>query len=286
MHAGRSRAFDPFLAGALALGALLLFANLGDRALWTDEAETALLARNVLRFGLPQAFDGVNYVSQSVVAGREDFDAHGVWVLSPWLQLYWAAASFAAFGASATSARAPFAAVGLAAVWMTWRLAWIALRDRRVARLAAWLLVSCVPFLLHARQARYYALVAFLAPAAIAAYLAVLERRPRAAIALVLSLALLFHASYVAWVPVAAGVPVKVSSAVAVAVTKVPTTATGAPSPTGALAYGPPRSGRADVSSHYVVRQAPVHVAAARFATGLNVHTTSRRRTTRNSHNW
>jgi hypothetical protein len=196
------------LVATLLLGACFLLLNLGARALWTDEAETALLARNIQRFDLPRAFDGVNYVSQSLVAGREDFNESGIWVLSPWLQLYVTAGSFALFGSSPGAARLPFALIALASVWMIYRLALIALRDRRIARLAALLLVFCIPFLLHARQARYYALVMFLATAAIASYLRFLDRRPRAAVWLVLSIALLFHASYAAWLPIAAGLAI------------------------------------------------------------------------------
>jgi hypothetical protein len=39
--------------GILALIAVLLLARLSDRLLWGDEAETALLARNILKFGVP-----------------------------------------------------------------------------------------------------------------------------------------------------------------------------------------------------------------------------------------
>jgi 4-amino-4-deoxy-L-arabinose transferase-like glycosyltransferase len=196
---------DPVLIAVLLLGACFLFANLGQRALWTDEAETALLARNVMRFGLPLAFDGVHYVSQQGVAGREDFGEDLLWVLSPWLQLYVAAGSFAALGESPLAARLPFALAGLASVLLLYRLARTAFGDRRVARLAALLLVCCVPFLLHARQCRYYPLVICTAIAAVHAYLRLLQGRPRAALWLTLSLALLFHSNYGAFIPLAAG---------------------------------------------------------------------------------
>jgi hypothetical protein len=52
------------VAGLLLVGALLIFPNLDDRYLWDDEAETALLAKNVLRFGVPVAWDGVSLISQ------------------------------------------------------------------------------------------------------------------------------------------------------------------------------------------------------------------------------
>src|SRR5215469_11859961 len=41
----------------------LAFCNLDGRPFWGDEAETALLARNVLKFGVPRVNDGVNHIS-------------------------------------------------------------------------------------------------------------------------------------------------------------------------------------------------------------------------------
>jgi hypothetical protein len=54
------------VAGLLLLAALLIFANLDDRRLWDDEAETALLAQSTLRFGVPVAWDGVILISQEI----------------------------------------------------------------------------------------------------------------------------------------------------------------------------------------------------------------------------
>ena len=41
------------------LEGFLLFYQLDNRLLWGDEAETALLAKNVLRFGIPKTTDGM-----------------------------------------------------------------------------------------------------------------------------------------------------------------------------------------------------------------------------------
>ncbi|HTV76526.1 MAG TPA: hypothetical protein VMD57_05950, partial [Candidatus Baltobacteraceae bacterium] len=49
--------------GLAALVFLLAFCNLDSRPFWGDEAETALLARNVLKFGVPKVDDGVNHIS-------------------------------------------------------------------------------------------------------------------------------------------------------------------------------------------------------------------------------
>jgi len=47
------------LAGAL----FLLFSHLDARHFWGDEAETAVLAKNVLQFGYPKTVDGVNRIT-------------------------------------------------------------------------------------------------------------------------------------------------------------------------------------------------------------------------------
>src|SRR5215469_4160871 len=63
-------AFRPGVIGIaglyVALAALvffLAFCNLDSRLFWGDEAETALLARNVVKFGVPKVDDGVNHIS-------------------------------------------------------------------------------------------------------------------------------------------------------------------------------------------------------------------------------
>lgn len=98
------------LAAIFALGAFLLFYNLDGRLLWGDEAETAVLARNITRFGLPYTDDGRNVIS--LYGPSIDNNADGLWTWSPWLQEYIAAASFCLFGPSTWSARIPFAGIG------------------------------------------------------------------------------------------------------------------------------------------------------------------------------
>ena len=80
---------DPVFWAALALGAILIFANLGNRPLWQDEAETANLGRNVVRTGLPYVTDGVNLISQEE---RREFGPDMIWRWSPWMQIYMSAA--------------------------------------------------------------------------------------------------------------------------------------------------------------------------------------------------
>ena len=144
--------------GVLLLVAIFgLFSNLEQRRLWGDEAETAVLAVNITRFGVPQVDDGRNVIAN--LRERGDSNDAGIWTWSPWLDEYLTAASFLALGPSTRAARLPFAAAALASALL---LAWLSFRWTRshgVALTALTLYVTCVPVLLHGRQARYYALL-------------------------------------------------------------------------------------------------------------------------------
>src|SRR6266446_7466278 len=114
-----SPARDPILLVAVLLAGLLLLWNLGGRSLWQDEAETALLAKSILRTSLPIAIDGTNVVSQE--AGRE-FGPGFLWRWSPWIQFYIAAASISLLGVTPFAVRLPFALLGWLAVPATYHL--------------------------------------------------------------------------------------------------------------------------------------------------------------------
>jgi len=195
------RGFDRVLLPILAVAAFLILKNLDSVYLWTDEAEAACLGKSILENGLPIAFDGKNYVTQWIVAKREDFNDDLVWVLSPWLQLYVCAASFALFGATTLAARLPFALVGLLNFWMVHRLGLRVTGDRRIARLASCLMLTCIPILLHSRQARYYPVAMLATMWALYAYVGALERRRGAGLQLVAAVTILFHANYGLCVP-------------------------------------------------------------------------------------
>lgn len=140
---------------ALFVGAfLLLFCNLDGRLFWGDEAETATLARNVLRFGIPRTFDGANRLS--LYGAGFDANAHDVWTWSPWLQQYIAAAGFYMFGPTTWAGRVLFALVAWGSLGLLALVAWRIYRDHRVAIAASLLVATSDVFLLHARQCRYY----------------------------------------------------------------------------------------------------------------------------------
>ncbi len=177
-----------------ALAALLIFTNLDARYLWDDEAETALLAQRVLRFGVPIAWDGRDLISQEC---STDYDANYLWRQTPWLPIYATALSFALFGADTAWARLPFALLGVLAVPSLYALARAVLVDRGPALLSTGLLVLSVPFLLHVRQDRYYALAIVAAIWVLYFFFAALRRdRLLPVLGLALALTLLFHSNY------------------------------------------------------------------------------------------
>jgi hypothetical protein len=183
-----------FLVCLLLAGCLLLLPRLGDRLLWQDEAETALLAESVLRNGVPTAYDGRNLISAD---GQREFGDDYRWWWTPWLQHYAAAASFAVLGASTVSARLPFVLAGLLCLWATHALALRVNGDRVAARLAALGLLTSVPFLLHMRQCRYYAFAALFSVLVLHQGLGVRDGRPWARLGLVLAATGLLHSHYV-----------------------------------------------------------------------------------------
>jgi hypothetical protein len=188
------------LAAIVLVGMLLLLPRLDDRALWEDEAETALLAKNVLRFGVPVAWDGRDLISQEC---GEDVDRNFLWRQTPWLPIYLVALSFRLFGASAYAARLPFVLVALVTLPSLALLARRMFADRLVAPLATMTLALSVPFLLFARQCRYYSLVALATVWTLIAFFALLEgssstigRASLAMAGLVVALTVLFHSNY------------------------------------------------------------------------------------------
>lgn len=177
----------------LALGAFLLLFHLDQRPFWQDEAETACLAKNVLKYGVPRAFDGVNIISQE--AGHE-YDDNFLWRWSPWLQIYVTAGAFYLGGLTTYAGRFPFAVMGLMCIFLVYRLVRRNFGNRTWALWAAGFLTCSVVFLLFARQCRYYSLGAVLTLASLYAFEEDWESKFWPALLLCLSVGLLFHTNY------------------------------------------------------------------------------------------
>ncbi|CAM2059927.1 PMT_2 domain-containing protein [Desulfovibrionales bacterium] len=183
---------DPICLVILALAAFLLFFQVGVRPFWQDEAETACLSRNVLKYSLPLAFDGVNLVSQEE---QREFSTNFIWSWSPWVQIYVASAGFLMGGENTTAGRSPFVFVGLLCVYFVYRLIRVHFNSLAWARLSAMLLSVHVPFLLFARQLRYFTLGMCLALLAVNACL-VRPQTIRTRLVSAVAFALMFHSNY------------------------------------------------------------------------------------------
>lgn len=192
------RQHTPFLIVA-AIGAVLIFTNLGSGYLWADEGDTAVLAHNIVKFGLPRAWDGKTFMDSDFGA-RVNSDL--VMVSSPWLQYYVTAASFALFGENTFAARFPFALAGWATILLVYRLIWTATADRRAALCGGIMMICSVQFLLFCRQSRYYTLATLLTCLLLEIFLQM--RSLGRAIAFGICAILLFHTHPIGIVPILA----------------------------------------------------------------------------------
>ena len=179
--------------GLAALVFLLAFCNLDSRPFWGDEAETALLAKNVLKFGVPKVDDGVNHIS---LYGDKFDTRDGLWTWSPWLQDYTTAASFAVFGETTWAGRAPFAFIGWIAVIALAFVAWRIYQSHRVALGAMLLLGTSEVFLLHIRQCRYYSIIVLAEIAFIYGIYQILARNKIGAWFILAALLVQFYCNY------------------------------------------------------------------------------------------
>jgi hypothetical protein len=184
---------------AAAIGALFIFTNLGADYLWEDEGDTGALAVNILKFGVPKAWDGAAFLDSDHGA-RLNRDL--VMVTHPWVQYYLTAGSFLIFGQNTFAARFPFAVAGWMSILLVYFLLWRELRRRLVAFSAAALLVFSVQFLLYARQCRYCALSLLLVCWLFLAFFKMKSARDCASF--VLASTLLFHTHPYGLAPVVA----------------------------------------------------------------------------------
>jgi 4-amino-4-deoxy-L-arabinose transferase-like glycosyltransferase len=153
------RFYWPMLAVAL-LGSVFIFTSLGSDYLWEDEGDTATYAVNILKFGVPRAWDGVTFIdSDRGLPLNKDL----VLISHPLLQYYLTAASFAVFGQSNWAARLPFAVAGWLTILIAYLCAYDLTKNRWAALCSATLLTTSVQFLLFCRQCRYYPLSMLLA---------------------------------------------------------------------------------------------------------------------------
>lgn len=180
------------------LALVLLFANLGSDYLWADEGDTAVLATSIVKFGIPRAWDGVTFTDSDKGARVND---QLVMVSHPWLQYYFAAASFRLFGENTFAARFPFALAGWITILLVYALVSRVTPGRAAAFGAALLTVLSVQFLLYSRQCRNYSLNMLFTCWLFWIFFRM--RTARGCVLFALSAILLFHSSPVGLAPLA-----------------------------------------------------------------------------------
>src|ERR1700730_15172165 len=173
----------------------LLFCRLDAHLLWGDEAETALLAKNTARFGIPKTTDLVNHIT--VLGNLRDENAAHVWTWAPWLQEYLVAGMYLLFGATTWTSRAVFAGIGWLSVVLIAHVSYRIYRDHRVALGSAFLLTTSEIFLLQSRQCRYYSATVFAEILLVYGAFELLKNRKQAICLLSVALILQFYTNFI-----------------------------------------------------------------------------------------
>jgi len=178
--------------------AAVMFIRLGHPVFWVDEADTACIARNILKHGLPVCWDHNFLVEAPVTKYAPGF----VWNQHTWLMHYVMAASFLVGVATPLAARFPFALLGVATVYLTYLLARRAGASRGAALAAAGLLAANVQYVLFVRQARYFALLTFFTTVWFIGFLRLHKRS--GLLLFILGAVGLFHSLYLTFFPIGA----------------------------------------------------------------------------------
>ncbi len=176
------------------LAVLLAVKGLNDNCFWDDEAETAMIAKNLLATGRLTGWDGrhlCTYRNGSLLDDNfRPKNPIGMYLMT--------AASFRLFGETTIAGRLPFVFLGLGALCLLFGMLRADYPSHPTfARYSAALMAFSTSYLLYIRQCRYYALCIFFSLLALAFYRAI-ARNPRWAsfIGLGASLAALFFSHY------------------------------------------------------------------------------------------
>ena len=174
---------------------LVLF-KLDENHFRHEEAETANLARNILKYRLPRVWDETNLVE---LADKSTSNENLIWTYSPWAEYYIAAASFHLLGEMALAGRLPFAFLSILSVFLLYRLARRQTGDRLLGIISAFILAFSVYYILCSRQCRHYSLLVFATVLTVWCYLGL--KGFWSLLGLTISGTLLFHSNYYALAP-------------------------------------------------------------------------------------
>lgn len=188
----------------LLAASILFFYNLGNMSLWEDEAETAVLAKNILKTGLPHAWDGKNIVTQEF--GR-DSNNNNIWIYHPWLSHYISALSMKIIGTSNWALRFPFTLFGFLTIPLLYSFSLFISKNKRIAVHSSLLLAFSIQFILYSRQLRYYSLTAFFSTLLLYSYTKlIMFPKKRYIFGTILSLILLFYSNHITAIAIGLGI--------------------------------------------------------------------------------
>jgi len=135
--------------------AFLVFKGLNFVPLWADEADVVIFGRSILQFGVPKAFDGLNWVHAGHTALQT---ADTTWIYHPWLPHYLTALCLLLFKGSIPAVKIVFAFLGLCSFFFFYKSAKIISNKSSFVLLFLTLLFLNASFLVYLRQLRYYPL--------------------------------------------------------------------------------------------------------------------------------
>lgn len=182
-----------------------LFTNLSNTAFWEDEGETVQLAKTILKYGYPSAFDGRSlFIQEPSHYHATNYSRYG----NPLLQFYWAALALKLnYGVADTGAlRAPFVIIAFIGVIFSAAVYRQLNFSRFTVFLYLFLIVTSIQFYLYFRQVRHYALQPLLVSGIIVTYLFL--HRPRSKLFFILFSVLMYLAHYPGFFGIYAGLTV------------------------------------------------------------------------------
>lgn len=196
------------IRGHLFITLLLLFfssiflVNLSGQDYSGDETGTLFVARTILKYGFPSAWDGQMLLSLSNGADFTKIGDFYLWNWHPWLQFYITFLGIFFWGDSVEGTRMPFALFGVFTVIILYFTAHELFKNKFISFMISMHLIFLLPFFLYVRNVRYYSLGAFFSILTI--YLLIRYRKNKwsltSTIILFLSTFLLFHTNYIIWV--------------------------------------------------------------------------------------
>lgn len=181
---------------------VLSFANLSNRYMFVDESVEAMLGQNIIKYGIPRAWDGNNLIMVGV--NGNEFNDNFIFVRKNWLTSYLIAIVQYLSKPLRLSEqsmvgwmRSVFVLLGLAGAISYYFLAKRITKNRFVTMLSLLFFCSSVPILLYIRSIYYLAPILTCSITTLLFYLKYIDhKKSRDLMLFILSSVLLFHSFY------------------------------------------------------------------------------------------